>query len=197
MRQPSNEDVGTIMNQGGFLKPTFLPVPSRYTVARQINDTTFWTSGCAVRDPQLGPRASNSRQEVGHSFASDPEGTPRGMPLSNGWQPAKAHQSTANKPQISKLQRQNTDLSSARGLNYALCRYLDVWNQMRLAERRTLGKYSKTIAVNSSKRALGEKTLAQAESCAVIYEVLGGILCLRRDSVINLFPIFENKVQLG
>lgn len=143
-----------------------------HDIVLQINATTFWTIGCAVRDPQLGLRASNSQQEVEHSFASDPERIPREMPLSDVWQPTKA-------------------------LNYALCRYFDVLNQVRLTGRRSFGKYFKTIAVNSSKRALGEKTLAQAESCAVIYEVLGGILCLRRDSAINLFLIFENKVQLG
>lgn len=158
-----------------------------------MNAMTFWTFGCAVWDPQLGLRALNSQQEGTHSFASDPEGTSREMPLSYVWQPAEAHQSTANRTQISKIHHQNMDLSSACGLNYVLCWYFDLW----LTESRVLGKYFKTIEVNWSKRALGEKTLAQAESCAVIYEVLGGILCLCGDSAINLFLILENKAQLG
>lgn len=53
-----------------------------------------------------------------------------------------------------------------------------------------------TIAVNSSEGPQS-KTFTRAGSRAVKYEVLGGILCLRTDATINLFPIFENKVQLG
>lgn len=104
----------------------------------------------------------------------------------------KTHQSLANRTQTSKIHLQNKELSSACGLNHALCLYFHVWNQVKLIERRAYGKYFKTIAVNSSKRALREKNMSTGRKlCSNIWSARRYFVPAQRLSHKSLSNIWE------
>lgn len=125
----------------------------------QINAATFWTSGCTVPDPQLLLRAKKTanRKWSIHLRLTLKESPERcHYPVYGS--PLKAHQSMANRTQISKypIRTGIRPQSAVRIMLYVCILMSGITSGSREPEQR-FREILQTTAVNSGKRALAAK----------------------------------------